>query len=435
MRETQVLGERLYHTKQINEDISRAIETLQANERSIESGAVAFNKKALANGISELKGALSGRHWPGAGSFMTALTSLVVTFGDDASKNMTDDDGNKVNKKFVVRRRELERTTSVNYEDTRKIAIIESQLKTPFPKSKQAALDEFTEASKARNNDIVAYTGGDYLRLRNDSRFGILRSVRKAALALRFWGLLDTARFDGPSLLSSLDEMEAHLGVLLSEYEKAVSRLSSFSRLTWAARQPFPVTLSTERPGARRPPQPYAGNGDVKINRVTVVVNGLKEPASRQTSFLASPFAGHTNVRISQVRFFAPGIRLASINTEKTVAEMRLYVELQHGGDEVSVDPDNVQVAFRHWPVQLASSYKWAEVVGAADIGGNVTTSRQVLPSDWMGANGANTHAQAPIGPFRSWRVTIRETVNGTVDWTGVSEAYLEFCGSSSPFR
>jgi hypothetical protein len=57
---------------------------------------------------------------------------------------------------------------------------------------------------------ILAY----YQQLRDDSRVDLLRTIKYSALALRFWGLRNVAKFASPHLLSHVDQLEAHMDIL-----------------------------------------------------------------------------------------------------------------------------------------------------------------------------------------------------------------------------
>ncbi|KAM5352794.1 hypothetical protein ACJ41O_005516 [Fusarium nematophilum] len=75
---------------------------------------------------------------------------------------------------------------------------------------------------------VVAY----YQRLRDVYRVSMLRTIKYSALALRFWGLRDVANFSSPYLLSNVDQLEAHMDVLLNEYEYIASQFGSYTLST-----------------------------------------------------------------------------------------------------------------------------------------------------------------------------------------------------------
>lgn len=379
---------------------------------------------------------------------------------------------------------EKDGSISISEDDTRKIAITKQQLdgfllqfKNQIPdahKSLKESVDKFFEASNKRNQDIMVYTkavisllekrrsrafvdlqanklGSEslkeniglpsivafYQQLRNDSRLAILRSIKMSALALRFWGLQSITEFSRPGLLSNVDEMNAHVTNLFNRYEVSASQFASFSQSKWPSGEDnigIIYQLSPDELKALKAPsqdvwvpQPEANGVDVVPRTYAVAINTLKDVARRGTRVDASPFAGHSNIRISQVRVWIPGISLSS-------GFRPISIEIQHGGDEDIVDPDDVVYRFRHWPIHMKFEYRWSKVLNMEDIHFSKIASRQALASDWMSAN-ANAQVQAPVGPFTTWMIRVREAVNGPVDWSKVDAAYVEFCGSSLPFR
>jgi hypothetical protein len=153
------------------------------------------------------------------------------------------------------------------------------------------------------------------------------------------------------------------------------------------------------------------------------MITGLQKPARSASALSQSPFAGRANVRLSQVNFRAPGL---CFGDKQPIT--RLSVEVRQEGIETIVDPDDGVHTFQHHPVVILS-----ESDGSTPAA--VPTVRQALATDWASQN-QNVKSQAPIGPFAAWRVVLREKdLGGVLDWSQVTQAYLEFEGNAVPFR
>lgn len=154
----------------------------------------------------------------------------------------------------------------------------------------KSALQAYTKATNTRNADILAYINaviqsyklikqpllldrqaGEisgqlikeniglpsivaiYLRIRDSSLVSILRTVKNSALALRYVCLKKPLRFS-VSLLSDVDELEAHIAVLLQEQEVILSNFASVAQFTWLYSATDTIILyQTIRTRARSP--------------------------------------------------------------------------------------------------------------------------------------------------------------------------------------
>ncbi|KAG9571059.1 hypothetical protein KCU71_g713, partial [Aureobasidium melanogenum] len=513
----------VFRRKQADDEITRAMAIIKDKEIEIQKAAddLAAKRDKLQAALEAVKKDLDSWQWPSIGSTIAAVASVViigafvasnpagwvtaimaVTAGaqqvgslkDEMCDTIEDANGQTINKEYLINElgscgddvgsllktaymMQNDGTKSVNENDTRKIAVTETQLqnflkqfKDKLPHSKgenlKALLEAFSTASKVRNQNILTYNNavislyqqlknkalvqnqterlgsellkqnqglpsivGYYQRLRNDARISILRAIKQSALALRFWSLRAITRFGSPSLLSNTDELEAHLSVLTQEYELSISRFGSFSQCTWprvVSESGIFYRLSQDELDGLKLGIPDMDADGQMVYSVQVV--GLSAAVTRATTSEQSPFAGRSNVRISQVRAWLPGI------TSKS-GRRQLTVELVHEGNEAITDPDDVVFSFNHAPIHLAFEYDWRRVRSFAEMRQEAATARQVLPSDSSSGN-ANVRVQAAFGPFSTWRITLRESINGELELgDNVEEAYLEFCGSSFPFR
>ncbi|OOQ87365.1 hypothetical protein PEBR_17189 [Penicillium brasilianum] len=377
---------------------------------------------------------------------------------------------------------------------TAKIVVTEGKLKSfldefkgKFPENEElkTSLDDFVKISQAQNNKIVAYNNavmdcyhqilqratfqkqiteasselikenrglpsilGFYRQLRDQMRLSFLRTVKHSVLALRFWGLQAAPRFNSitpPGMLSNLDELEAHMGVLSLEYEGCLTTFGRLSRITWP-KPPgrrgitYKLTqneLSALKGGSDDPLSADICNRKVQWNITgaevspssskprlfTTTVTGLQLPSTRVTTLAENPFAGYANVRITQVYFRAPNLRFAG---EKSTALNHLSVEIRHEGVECIVDSRDQVHTFEHWPVQVLS---------VTDPNNSIALVRQSVAPENEGLH-LNEKVQAPIGPFAVWRISIREKdQGGPLSWEDVKDAYLDFEGYAVPFE
>jgi hypothetical protein len=447
----------------------------------------------------------------GGVSLLATLGSVGSIGGviEEAATTTSDAGGQRVNNKLVLNQlrtceddlNSLFKTAAslqpdgsllVDADDTKKIVATEGQIrsfikqfKDKVPDSVKETLDSFLQLSTTRNANIVTYNNAIstlyerlsskrvaekqaseigsvlirenkcipsilayYQRLRMDLRLTILRGIKQSALALRFWGLLKLAKFSSSGgLLASLDELYAHMRVLLQAYEASAVRYSDFSQSTWPRNPAIgilyrlnPIELKALK--IRQNDAFSRSEGGVH----TTMIKSLLNAARRDTNFRQSPFAGHSNVRLTTVRFWAPGLRFQTIedgmalkvpdpsfNTVVVEAGRKVSIDIQHQGKESIVDPDDTVHGFEHTMTLITSQYDPRLVNSMNDVA-NAAWTWEAMGSDWT-SNNANAKILAPIGPFAEWRVAIRTDICGELDWTNVSQAYLEFCGSSFPFR
>ena len=446
----------------------------------------------------------------GAASFIAGAGAVAggVAAIDEVFTTIKDDTGQRINKDLLLKQVDQTKgdldsllsspayttnadgTRVINSSDSTKLAVTQQQLETVMkqfcnklgdsPKLK-VSLKAFVDASNNRNQDIIAYndvldvylqiknqamfkqqaqeigsrlirkaTGLPaivfyYQRIRDENRVSILRTIRHSALALRFWGLRDVAKFDSPHLLSNVDQIEAHLDVLLHEFESIASRFSSYT--SSVHQRGIRYRLTKKELDGLKVPMSDPWTPELMVHSVNV--SGLETPA-RLTSFIqANPFAGRSNIRLSSVRCWIPGLKVVDAAKKGDKGSRKnsnsnpgcLQVELIHTSLETIVDPDDNVWTFHHHPLHISVEYDWRPLSltgkGAVSVHDldmeKVMISTHSMPLDGQEIVGNNL--QAPVGPFAKWRVTVRESVNGELDWTGVSEAYLEFTGSHLPFR
>lgn len=193
---------------------------------------------------------------------------------------------------------------------------------------------------------------------------------------------------------------EALRGVSVSQYNhthlaKAQAALSDY------------YEMYKERKG--QPPQIYSG---AKFPLEKDGVEKIKESGKKgillavNVPLTAAIFYGKADVRLTKVRFFAPGVETDN---------HRLEVRLTHSGKETIVDSHKKQFSFRHDPLKVTFRYNTET---------NMAEGNDVIEGN---INWPTENDFALPGPFTTWKIEIGDTVNKNLDLSGVQSAYLEF--------
>jgi hypothetical protein len=140
-------------------------------------------------------------------------------------------------------------------------------------------------------------------------------------------------------------------------------------------------------------------------------------PAARKSDskYSNTEFFSLYDVRVSLVRFFLKGVRLA---TDPADSEQLLLL-LSHAGNSTIVNETNVPISFSHSPINFGFKY-------------NSTTGAIVEDGDLR--KELNAELALP-SPFAQWTVTIEEKNNdASLDLSGVTDAWFEFSGWARNF-
>ena len=146
----------------------------------------------------------------------------------------------------------------------------------------------------------------------------------------------------------------------------------------------------------------------------------------------ALPFGtGRADVRINQVRLWLVGVKV----NEDPAHRRRLMVNITHTGDETFPDTSRQKLEFAHDTVNIQFEYDTAKVKTSNDFTSKVVFSRQGIENNWSGGDTKPTEsAIAAIGPFTTWNIVIRESVNPGLQMDEISEAWVESWGANRPF-
>ncbi|KAI9040187.1 uncharacterized protein KD926_008510 [Aspergillus affinis] len=194
---------------------------------------------------------------------------------------------------------------------------------------------------------------------------------------------------------------DALKGVPVSQYN--VTHL----RKAQAALYQYYNAVYKEKKG--QPPQTHFG---AKFSLEKDDVDDIKESGKKGIMLLvdvpptADTFRGKADVRLTKVRFFAPGAKTDN---------HRLEVKLTHTGKETVVNNRLKRFSFTHDPLKVTFRYNTEtnKVHGDDVVDGNIA---------WPTENDF-----ALPGPFTRWKIEIRNAVNKNMDLSGVQSPYLEF--------
>ncbi|KAH7881755.1 hypothetical protein F5I97DRAFT_2076544 [Phlebopus sp. FC_14] len=175
---------------------------------------------------------------------------------------------------------------------------------------------------------------------------------------------------------------------------------------------PFPSNFDTDE-GKRYHLDRFSREQLISGHSVT-----LKIPPVLQYTKDAGDFKDCCNVRVYRVRFGFPGLKTASGIQD----EVRVHITLTHGGNETIVNRSNEGIHFDHNPVSAPYSFR---------MRGDKVTS--VMDNGNIGEADINNTATsyAAPGPFAEWTVDLDGTEFEKLDFSGVTEAFFDFCGTN----
>ncbi|KAK0651242.1 hypothetical protein B0T16DRAFT_453737 [Cercophora newfieldiana] len=150
--------------------------------------------------------------------------------------------------------------------------------------------------------------------------------------------------------------------------------------------------------------------------------------------------AERANIRLDRVRLW-----LVGASVEEDEGERRpLHVVITQLGDEVvEKSTTGEQVRFAHDPVVMGFRYDVAGLTAFAQCGEGRVLGTQMLPNYYYGGGGGGGSGGSPalpettiaaVGPWSTWMFELREQENPSLDLGGLTDAYIEFGGFSSPF-
>ncbi|KAM6497685.1 hypothetical protein JOM56_005633 [Amanita muscaria] len=147
----------------------------------------------------------------------------------------------------------------------------------------------------------------------------------------------------------------------------------------------------------------------------------MKIPPMYKDTIKKNDFSGCCNVRIYRVRFGLTGLA-----PKKSNKMPRVTVIFKHSGGEIIVDRENLEHKFIHEPIAAIYSFHLnPDGTIVVQDNGNIGEADVDKPE---------TNYAAP-GPFADdWEVDLKSSDLIHLDFSKVTEAYFDFCGTNYPF-
>ncbi|KAK5100666.1 hypothetical protein LTR70_001434 [Exophiala xenobiotica] len=143
--------------------------------------------------------------------------------------------------------------------------------------------------------------------------------------------------------------------------------------------------------------------------------------ANGSTPESKNPFFRKSDVRLSKVRLFLPGIATKS---------GFLLASLTHQGSETFVDENDASFTFYHKPITVDFKYRTSDLKYGEDVPNTIEGEIGLSIKDATVEDHENGFAN--VGPFTMWHASIKG--NEGLDWTACKGGYLEFEGHFMPF-
>jgi len=251
----------------------------------------------------------------------------------------------------------------------------------------------------------------------NGTRLAIMQNLNYEARAITFWGLTDLPSFAEPGPLRDSIDLESSQQMLSEAFETSTESFASSLWSTWPTppRHGLIYQLSENELAAIK-----TATTDTQDTNIYTAVLSFDENSPL--------FQGKSNIRLSQVRLWLIGATC----TPDAESRQLLTVEIQQMGLETICAPNRKLFHFDHEPVSLQFQYNAADIATIADCTADRIFSTEAIEKDYAGGKWSET-TNAPIGPLATWRLYVKESANPGLQMTGVTAAFLEFCGRSMP--
>ncbi|KAK6342450.1 hypothetical protein TWF718_007853 [Orbilia javanica] len=260
-------------------------------------------------------------------------------------------------------------------------------------------------------------------KLRRDMQLNILQNMWYEGRAFAFWAVLpfDKIKSTSPSALKGSKDLGASQDLLDNQFDNFLTQWANYTWSLWPAK------------GDNTQAGLLYKLSDDELKTLLVAGTDSSNLKSFSTQIKFQPnvgiFAGNANVRIRQIRLWLPG---AKLNSDQLGRQL-LKVSILHGGSETLQLGSNDGLGFLHDPVKVTWQYDAAIVHGVADITNpKAAFGTEALENDFQGGTPDN-NTKAAIGPFTTWTFTVNESDNAGLDFSGVTEAYIEFWGRAIP--
>ncbi|KAG6379344.1 hypothetical protein JVT61DRAFT_11805 [Boletus reticuloceps] len=196
--------------------------------------------------------------------------------------------------------------------------------------------------------------------------------------------------------------------------------LSLTSTVLTAARSGIEDIFNNEVEEWGAEPIRFPGNFDRDTGKHYHLNKNEREQLFNNCSDTSGDFKGCCNVRVYRARFKFTGLKTAA--DVKDGEEVFVHVQLTHNGHETIVNRSNEAVEFEHSPIATIYSY-YLHNNGKM----SVLDNGNIAESD---INHTAT-SYAPPGPFAEWKVELDGTEFDKLDFSDVTDAFFDLCGTN----
>lgn len=406
-------------------------------------------------------------------------------FGYHAKTNITDDEGSKINKKYLIKKLVAfsgnVKALDLAFKGANDNTIVEDDVGAvkilATKESIDAVMQQYTEAipeahraelsrllnrllqvALERNDAIVKYNAGiqGYFqalnnreaaitqsetwgtkkvtldpalpsiyyalnRVRRNTQFDMLRNLSYQGRALAFWAVKP---FDQ---ISSTSPSALKGSKDMTQYQANISNdftacLTEWANRTWSY---WPASEDNSQAGL------IYKLADDELTQLLTYKPSSSNPAKKtfktKISFQTDTgfFSGSANVRLRQVRVW---LMKAQCNPD-ALGRQLLKVSIQHGGLETLRKTRDRGIEFLHDAVEVTWQYDAAIVKSVGDITNpKATFMKQSLENDYQKGE-PDDKIRAAIGPFTTWSIEVDEAENPGLNLDNVEEVYIEFWG------
>ncbi|KJK66773.1 hypothetical protein P875_00127901 [Aspergillus parasiticus SU-1] len=281
---------------------------------------------------------------------------------------------------------------------------------------------------------------------RDRLRLSIMQTLNYQARAIRFWGLRQNLEVFDSAPLQDYNALSGKQESLRGEFMAALEQYAANVRSEWPRnendqgkirdltsselqllKQPTELTQVEGEDLAQKGIISSLSDGNYRVHRLFVDLDPLKDQDT---------FGGHADIRLSEIRLWLLGATVDNTGS-RSDRPKSLSINLQHMGKETIEDPARNRFFFSHETVALSFEYRVDEVPDFNHARTSAVQSKQNLGSDHHIGSTVDKNTLASIGPFATWKILVicGGGMNPGLNMDGVTEAFLEFRGSSRPVR
>ncbi|KAB8261279.1 hypothetical protein BDV32DRAFT_148546 [Aspergillus pseudonomiae] len=254
-------------------------------------------------------------------------------------------------------------------------------------------------------------------KMRDSLRLVVMKYLNYESRAIRFWGLRKEVPFAAPGPLMNYIALQNNQMHLQSMFDDSVALYSGNIRVVW--------------------PRNSADAGlRYKLTQEQLKILKTPDNEGRYTVFIPlnfhnsqGIFGDSIDVRLQEVRVWVFGAEIAKIDEN---GHRKLTIQVTHLGNETIYDEERAPFDFEHDSTEVQFAYHVDLVPSIREANWEAIFSAGGLEHDFVLGGQPVKSSRAPLGPFTTWRLQIREKdANPGIKMQGVHEVWLEFRGSN----